>query len=232
MRILISHLTRMKAGYICVAGLDLNNRKHVRPVIGGRLGVELLLKNGGVFEIGAMIDLGPTRFVGTAPEVEDHQFNPGNLKLLGMSQPRDFWDMIHGESATDLATIFGPSLALHGRACAVDLNQGAASLGCLALPRGSSLYVDPYDKIRLRLNDGTFAPALSITDLRLYEDDQETPRHRLIRILADRLVEEDVLLSVGLSRAWKKPRDTESRHWLQVNNLHFKDDPLGRRAFS
>jgi len=222
----------MQPGYICVAGIDLNNGKHVRPVLGRRLGVDLLLKNGGVFEIGAMVDLGPTRFVGTAPELEDHQFNSGNLKLLGMAEPQDFWNMIQQEAATDLAAVFGPCLARHGRACAVDLNQGAASLGCLVLPTGSSLYVDPYDKIRLRLDDGTFAPAFSVTDLRLYEDDQETPRHRLIRSLADRLVKEDVLLSVGLSRPWKKPRDTEERHWVQVNNMHFKNDPLGRRTFS
>jgi hypothetical protein len=84
MQVVINHLTRMNTGYMCVAGLDLKNGKHVRPVLGGRLGVELLRKNGGVFEIGAMVDLGPVRLVGTAPEVEDRQFTTGNLKVLGI----------------------------------------------------------------------------------------------------------------------------------------------------
>ena len=44
MQVVINHLTRMNTGYMCVAGLDLKNGKHVRPVLGGRLGVELLRK--------------------------------------------------------------------------------------------------------------------------------------------------------------------------------------------
>jgi hypothetical protein len=179
-----------------------------------------------------MIDLGVTSSVGTAPEIEDHQFSAGKLKFLRAAKAGEFWGMIQANSAIDLVTIFGPSLISHGGACAVDLNTGAASLGCMAMPVGSTLVVDPWNKIRLSVNDGTFAPSLSVTDLRLYEEDQKTPRHDLIAALAGRLTDEDVLLSVGLARAWKKPNDTEQRHWLQVNNLHFEGDPLGRKAFS
>jgi hypothetical protein len=38
----------------------------------------------------------------------------------------------------------------------------------------------------------------------------------------------EVILSVGLTRAWRKQNDTAERHWLQVNNIHLKDDPLWR----
>ena len=232
MQVVINHLTRMNTGYMCVAGLDLKNGKHVRPVLGGRLGVELLRKNGGVFEIGAIVDLGPVRLVGTAPEVEDRQFTTGNLKFLGTAKAREFWDMIDTTSTATFAEIFGPSLTSHGGACAVDVNTGTSSLGCLTLPAGSILEVDPWNKIRLRVDDGTFSPSLSVTALRLYEDDQKTPRHELVATIADRLAVENLLISVGLARAWKKPGDTEPRHWLQANNLHFKTDPLGRRVFS
>ena len=232
MKIVVSHLTRMQPGYICVAGIDLNSGKHVRPVLGRRLGTELLQSNGGVFGIGAVVDLGRTYRVGTAPELEDYQFSRENLKLVEIASAKKFWAMIDATSTTSLAGIFGPSLTSHGGACAVDVDAGTASLGCLTLQAGSVLEIDPWKKIRRRVDDGTFAPSLSVTDLRLYEEDQKTPRHELIATIADRLEDENVLLSVGLARAWKRPDDTESRHWLQANNLHFETDPLGLEVFS
>jgi hypothetical protein len=36
----------------------------------------------------------------------------------------------------------------------------------------------------------------------------------------------EAILSVGLTRPWQKRGDTAERHWLQVNNIHLKDDPL------
>jgi hypothetical protein len=36
------------------------------------------------------------------------------------------------------------------------------------------------------------------------------------------------ILSLGLTRPWRKQGDTTERHWLQVNNIHLKDDPLWR----
>jgi hypothetical protein len=35
-----------------------------------------------------------------------------------------------------------------------------------------------------------------------------------------------VILSVGLTRPFRKWGDSEERHWLQVNNIHLEDDPL------
>jgi hypothetical protein len=34
-------------------------------------------------------------------------------------------------------------------------------------------------------------------------------------------------LAVGLTRPWRKNGDTAQRHWLQVNNIHLEEDPLG-----
>jgi hypothetical protein len=33
MLILVHHLTRMQPGFICVAGLDADTERHVRPVL-------------------------------------------------------------------------------------------------------------------------------------------------------------------------------------------------------
>src|SRR5215210_1099974 len=60
MRILVDHLTRMQPGYFCAAGIDLESGRHVRPVLRrGRLTTDLLGTNGGPFDIGSVLDLGP-----------------------------------------------------------------------------------------------------------------------------------------------------------------------------
>jgi hypothetical protein len=111
----------------------------------------------------------------------------------------------------------------------VDLAHGIASLGCLRLATRPWIEVNGFDKIRLLLNDGAFNVDLSVTDLRLYEDDQKTPRRDVVDSVMARIRSGvDVILSVGLTRAWQKPGDSQRRHWLQVNNVHLADDPAWR----
>ena len=75
MRIVVSHLTRMDIGYICVAGIDVETGAHVRPILNGiRLATAMLRRCGGIFDIGTVIDLGTTSYQGRRPEIEDHVF--------------------------------------------------------------------------------------------------------------------------------------------------------------
>jgi hypothetical protein len=70
---------------------------------------------------------------------------------------------------------------------------------------------------------------LSVTDLRLYEKDHKTPRRKLVADVQERIeAGVESILSLGLTRPWRKQGDTTERHWLQVNNIHLKDDPLWR----
>jgi hypothetical protein len=60
-----------------------------------------------------------------------------------------------------------------------------------------------------------------VTDLRFYEDDHRTIRRAEVNAVADQLrKKEQVILSLGVARAWQKPGDTMDRHWLQVNGIH------------
>ena len=77
MRILVDHLTRMQAGYFCVAGVDVSTLRHVRPVLRrDRLTIDLLRPHGGPFDVGAVVYLGSTTDVGHPPELEDRRFDP------------------------------------------------------------------------------------------------------------------------------------------------------------
>jgi hypothetical protein len=229
MRIVVSHLTRMDIGSICVAGIDLDTGAHVRPVLGGtRLATAMLRRCGGIFDIGSVIDLGTTSYQGRRPETEDYLFSFKQARHAGMIKAPDFWQMLRRTSQARLTDIFGPELKRVDHTCAVDPGKGQASLGCLAAER-PVLRVDKYNKVRIRVLTNPALPPLDlpVTDIRLYETDQRTPRYEVIEDMAARIAEgTSVLLGVGLSRAYAKLMDQPARHWLQVNNIHLADDPL------
>jgi hypothetical protein len=229
-QILVNHLTRMQPGFICVAGVDVNTLNHVRPVLRyGRLTTDLLKSNGGPLEIGAVVDLGPTAPAGHAPELEDHYFDPARAMWLFDDDPDDYWESLNQVAQESLPEIFGPDLELWEGSCTVDVGIGHTSLGCLAPEEQPWLYVDHRGTVRMVLEHLTPSVDLSVTDLRLYESDHKTPRRNLVVNTQKRLeAGVEVILSVGLTRPWRKQGDTEERHWLQVNNIHLKDDPLWR----
>lgn len=227
MKIVLNHLTRMKPGYICVAGIDQTSGKHVRPVLAGsQLTNALLKREGGPFDIAAVVDLGSVRANGSPPEVEDHLFDPQKTKATTVLAPAKFWKLLEGASEPSLVAIFGNDLKPNGNVMAVDVRKGNASLGCLLPRRPPDIEIDRYGKVKIRLREGIYDLYLSVTDLRVYEKDQKTPRNMVVDDLDRRLRKgTKVILSVGLARPWMKPGDTEKRHFLQVNNLHLEDNP-------
>ncbi|HLK59664.1 MAG TPA: hypothetical protein VKU00_24095, partial [Chthonomonadaceae bacterium] len=149
MRIVICHLTRMQPGYICVAGLDMQTKSHIRPQIRGeKLQRSHLVRHGGLFDIASIVDLGPVVNIGRAPEVEDRRFERERAQHLGEMEAREFWQVLLEAARPTLHSLFGPAFRYQGNKGVVDANQGRASLGCL-LPVAPLLYVDRYDKIRM-----------------------------------------------------------------------------------
>lgn len=228
MKIVVNHLTRMKPGYICVAGIDPSDAKHVRPVLAGsRLTTALLRREGGPFDMAAVVDLGTVQAKGSPPEVEDHVFDPQKTTSTSILAPAEFWELLEAAAEQTLGAIFGKDLKPSGASMAVDLGKGTASLGCLALAAIPVIDIDHrYDKVKLEIEDAGRQLSVGVTDLRLFEPDQKTPRTKVIDDLNRRLHSGvGSIVSVGLSRAFIKTGDTEERHFLQVNNLHLKDDP-------
>jgi hypothetical protein len=228
MQILVNHLTRMQPGYFCAAGIGLETGTHVRPVLRrGRLTTDLLSTNGGPFDIGSVLDLGPTTNAGHAPELEDHRFDTAGVRWLYDDGADDYWDALEAVARESLEEIFGPALELWDESGTVDLGEGHASLGCLRPEKQPWMYVDHRGTVRLVLDYLMPSVDLSVTDLRLYERDGRTPRRDLVRSMQKRLeAGVEAILSVGLTRPWQKWNDAAERHWLQLNNIHLKDDPL------
>lgn len=226
MEIIVSHLTRMQSGYICVAGIETATGKHIRPVLRGRLTNSLLVRYGGPFDMAAVVQLGSVRYEGQPPEVEDHAFEPAQAQRLHTAPPDAFWSLLQRTAQSSLTGIFGPALKAHGPGCVVEKGGGIASLGCLVPASRPRLYLNDAGKIRMTVSDGAFQANLSVSDLRLYEPDQQTPARSVVEAVARRINSGvDLVLSVGLSRPYRATSDDIERHWLQVNNVHLADDP-------
>jgi hypothetical protein len=228
MRILVNHLTRMQPGYFCAAGIDLETGTHVRPVLRrGRLTTDLLSTNDGPFDIGSVLYLGSTINTGHAPELEDRRFDPAGARWLYDDSADDYWNALEAVTRESLEEIFGPDLELWDESGTVDVGEGRASLGCLKPEKQPWMYVDHRGTVRLVLDYLMPSVDLSVTDLRLYEGDGRTPRRDLVESVQKRLeAGVETILSVGLTRPWRKWNDDAERHWLQLNNIHLKDDPL------
>ena len=232
MVIVINHLTRMREGFFCAAGVDYRTHAHVRPLThdGGSLGVNLLARHGGPFDMANMVRLGKTARCGLRPEVEDRRCDPVKAYVIRALEPTEFWELLRGLAKPSLAELFGPELECNGHSCTVDEGRGTASLGCLIPAAPPCLYLkqrpDRPPQLRMRLADGGADLDLGVTDIRLYEDDHVTPAVRKVRELRRRLDSSDgIVLSVGLTRLFAATPGREPVHWLQVNNIHLRETP-------
>jgi hypothetical protein len=228
MRIVVTHLTRMAPGFVCIAGIEPASGRHVRPVVPGRrLRRGEISIEGSEITIGTELDLGRTTPVPSPPEIEDHAFDPSSARRIRNLSALELAGLLRSVACPSLADIFGADLQADGRTCSIAVGSGAASLGVLAPPTAPSLTIDSYDKVKLVMLDGSRSMAITVADLRLYEGDQTTPNRTLVSSLSSQLATtptREVFLSVGLSRPFAKD-GREPRHWLQINNVHVFSRP-------
>ena len=233
MRIVINHLTRMHGGHICTAGVDLQTGRHVRPVLdGGPLPFYLLSQYGGPFEMARIVDLGSPRATPVPPHIEDCVLVPSCAKLVRRACPKEFSRVLDEIAQPTLAEIFGDCMRPAGSgAFAAEVGAGKVSLGCLPLQGPAELFFKEDHRggrrLRMRFSDGRLCVEASVTDLRLFADDHATPNAAAVRAANEGLRNSrNAILCVGLTRPYSPGPNQPERHWLQVNNLHFKDDPL------
>jgi hypothetical protein len=84
--------------------------------------------------------------------------------------------------------------------------------------------------LRLRLNDEKKPAFLSVTDVRFVEADHKTIKIEVVDDVRARMRRGvEVLLMLGLARAFQSKGDSRERHWLQVNGICMSDRPLAEQ---
>ena len=232
-RIVINHLTRMHGGHICTAGVDLQTRRHVRPVLAGEpLPFYLMSRYGGPFEMARILELGSPRPTPVPPHIEDCVFVPACAKNVRRACPREFWKLLEELAQPTLEQIFGDCLRPSGSgAYAAEVGTGKVSLGCLRLREPAELFFKEDrrggHRLRIKFTDGRLCVEASVTDLRLFAEDHATPNAAAVRAANQGLRNSrGAILCMGLTRPYSPGPPQPERHWLQVNNLHLEDDPL------
>lgn len=221
-RIVVNHLTRMRDGHVCVAGLAPDGA-HVRPQRPRGRWTRAYLHPRGPFEVGAVVEMGEVQPDGRAPELEDVIIlDERDLRRRWRLSDDAFWERLSLQSSESVREIFGDVLERHRSGSAsVPEHAGAASLGCIRGDRTALVLDGARPRVEFEDPDlGTLN--LSLTDVRVC-DHEHRPVKQLVGIVGRRLARgEHVILSVGLSRAMAVG-SAPPAHWLQVNNVHFVD---------
>lgn len=231
MKIVVNHLTRMRGDRICVAGVDWESATHVRPVTqaASPMTRALLRSNDGLFEIGALVDLGSVTACGHPPETEDHRFTPSNAQYEETLAPEVYLQLLDIVRSESLEEGFGPDLE---RATtwkyAVPVGAGTRSLVVVRPRARCRVSVDDRfgrPKVSLEFRDVDPQTYVPVTDLRFYEADQTTIRRDVVANVDSRLRRgTGAYIMFGLGRPWA---DDPDHHWLQVNGICLADTPTG-----
>ena len=224
MQVLITEVTRMERGYICVAGINRGTGSRVRPVLSGgaRIPLTWVSSLGGLIDNKRVLEIGDGPRVGKSPEVEDVLTSSTQLRLVTRLSDEEFLTALRGTSHLDARSAFGPELKQHvnGHNYVSAEGTGTLSLAIQANPRDTvEVFLTNFGRIRARWRDGM---ELSVTDLRLYQPDGSTPNEERVATLSKALKDGPGFVAFGLTRAMSLPRsgDPSTYHWLQVNAIH------------
>jgi hypothetical protein len=181
--------------------------------------------------LGTVIDLGAVEHRAIAPEVEDVVFDPERAVVEGELGPEKFVALLEQVAVDSLSDVFGAELTRKSStAAAVPAGTGSASLGILRLSSGelsSGLSFGKHE-IRLRFVDPVFGElSIKVTDLRLWKSDQTNPATEALQAIGDNL--DRCLVAVGLTRPFQVSSYAGVWHWLQINNIFPREDPLWAR---
>jgi hypothetical protein len=233
--IMITDLTRMREGRVCIAGYDAR-LGCVRPVLRPPGIQECALFAGGrpiVFP-GAEVEFDCGQSNSHPPHTEDLYFNSGAVRLKGRLNEERWRHLLSTTLSANVAAIFGQPIHTDHGAYVHD-GQGTRSLGTI---RPSSVTNAVYKdraggrwEYRIGFVDGAGSRFdLPVTDLawRYFMDFRRAKGHVAGDIaveMAELLRQRAVFLRIGLARGWaERPGEC----YLQITGVHtFPDYLLG-----
>ncbi len=238
MPLVVTDLTRMQRGAVCIAGIDPAGRC-VRPVLPPPGIPESALYNQGepIIYPSARVEFFLLRPRPQPPHTEDVYFVEGSPRLI--ERENNFEDVLKRGLFPSVQEIFDQPILRDPGYSVLDC-QGPRSIGTvqpaniLNVSYSHEAVNDAWD-YRLVFEDGRGETyRLKITDLTChYYCDNRRGQGEMPITIADKLTAElqsrKVYLRIGLSRGWKKYPE---RCFLQVNSIHTFPDYLDGKIFA
>jgi len=215
-QMLVTEVTRMGDGVVCVAGIDVASGAMIRPLQpDGQNWPEHKWVDTGVIRVGKLLSL-----TLAAPVASDKPHGTEDVRVarvgsIGAATPAQLFDACVETADDELRDIVGDYL-IDGKY--VEERADCRSLGCLIVDGDGVSVSKPYDKIRVSFNDTyDVRHHLSVTELTFDGQDDDA-----LAALRDRIAGHGrVALRIGLARAWRG-RNGEydpRRCYLQLNGV-------------
>ena len=218
-QVLITEVTRMTGGIVCVAGLDVATGKMVRPLqVDGSNWEEASWVEADFFRVGNIVGLTPANSPASTQfphAMED--FRCAMVTKLGVATPTQLYKACVETADRNVDTLFANQLVtgkyvLDGTNC--------RSLGCVLVDAGAISLQVPYDKVQVSWQDPPHVwHNLSVTEVAIRTPEADVG----LRLLRARLlhVTGDIVLRLGLARGWAGADGSfdPKRCYLQLNGL-------------
>lgn len=226
MQIVVNHVTRMTSDKrICVAGIDAETFKHVRPVTPRTdlITRELLRENDGPFGPGAIVDLGEVEACPSPPETEDHRFKTAAASHVEDLSDDEYMALLEEMQDGDISSAFGPELIeVRPGKLAVPAGEGSVSLGVVE-PVDPRLEIS-FENLYLTLEGPAGRAKVRVTDVRFYEPDHKTLRRDRIDDVNERIqLGVPIYTMLGLAQALWDIGSRQQLHWLMANGICMAD---------
>jgi hypothetical protein len=237
--LVITDVTRMHEGRVCVAGYDANG-KCIRPVMPppGICESSLYCRGQPVVFPFAVVEYDLLQAMPRPPHTEDHLYDPGSIRLSRRLDPTGRRRLLAGTVFPGVGDVFEAPI-VSDQGFYIRSGQGVRSLGTIQPRRITRLVheLGPEGQWKYRLHfidrQGSIY-WLTVTDLtwRYFMDYQrghgKSPP-QICRELLAALRRCEVFLRIGLTRGWEKHPD---RCYLQVTAVYTFPDYLKGLTFA
>jgi hypothetical protein len=235
--LVITDVTRMQEGRVCVAGYD-RKKMCVRPTLPppGIHETSLYSKGKPLIFPFAVVEFDLLEHVPEPPHTEDWRYDPRSVRLIKQLSEKEKQDTLKRLCNEDVASIFGAQIYSDPGYYVLN-GEGVRSLGTIHPRHVLEVVYEKLDdawKYRLKFDDGRVSYRLTVTDLawRYYCDAQrgigKSPAEIATELL-DQLNASQTYLRIGLARGWSK---FPERCYLQITGVYTFPDYLAGRTFA
>lgn len=216
--VLVTEVTRMSGGRVCVAGIDIHGGSMVRPLQPSGANWEENKWVPGYMKVGNLLAFEPAAKGNSDFPHRTEDFRVAKVTLLEEVSAAQLYEACADTADDSIDDIFDGELKEDKY---IDDKTECRSLGCVIVPKNKLMVNVSFDKPHLNMNLGGFDwynP--SITELGLRSIPAEAARAQLQERIAG--ATKAPAIRLGLARAWAGPVNhtyDPKRCYMQVNGI-------------